>query len=158
MQQKLKKKKRKTYVYLLAVEKGKLKGGKLFKSRRKGMRDFPGLPVFKDSEPSMQGAQVPPLVGELRSHMLCGMAEKIFFKKEGRVWKGSQRRVGAVCEGNKDKELGKRLFRLIQLVLYLLLPWPPRSSHHHSLTVSSFITKLKLIQTRNFIVTETLEQ
>ena len=113
------------------------------------MRDFPGLPVFKDSEPSMQGAQVPPLVGELRSHMLCGMAEKIFFKKEGRVWKGSQRRVGAVCEGNKDKELGKRLFRLIQLVLYLLLPWPPRSSHHHSLTVSSFITKLKLIQTRN---------
>jgi len=73
------------------------------------------------------------------------MAEKIFFKKEGRAWKGSQRRVGAVCEGNKDKGLGKRLFRLIQLVLYLLLLWPPRSSPHHSLTVSSFITKLKPI-------------
>ena len=127
MQQKIKKK-RKTYVYFLAVEKGKLKGGKLFKSRRKGMRDFPGHPVFKDSEPSMQGAQVPSLVGELRSHMLCGMAEKIFFKKEGRAWKGRQRRVGAVCGGNKDKGSGKRVLRLIQLVLYLLLPWPPRSS------------------------------
>ena len=40
------------------------------------MRDFPGHPVFKDSEPSMQGAQVPSLVREQRSPPSCPAWQK----------------------------------------------------------------------------------
>ena len=43
--------------------------------------DFPGGPVV-DSMLPVQGVWVPSLVGELRSHVLCSVAKKIYIKKK----------------------------------------------------------------------------
>ena len=40
------------------------------------MRDFPSGSVVKTPKLPMQGAQAQSLVGEVRSHMPCGMAKK----------------------------------------------------------------------------------
>ena len=40
------------------------------------MRDFPSGSVVKTPKLPMQGAQVQSLVGEVRSHMPCGVAKK----------------------------------------------------------------------------------
>ena len=44
------------------------------------LRDFPDSPVVKSL--SMQGVWVRYLAGELRSHMLCGVAKKIYILKK----------------------------------------------------------------------------
>ena len=52
-------------------------------TRRARVRIFPGSPIVKTLCFSLQRAQVPSLVRELRSHMPRGMA-KIKFKAPGR--------------------------------------------------------------------------
>ena len=47
-------------------------------------RDFPGTPVVGTLLP-LQGVWVQSLVGELRSHMLCGVAKKFKNKNKSRV-------------------------------------------------------------------------
>ena len=52
----------------------------------KGLWDLPGGPVVKTALP-LQGAQFPPLVGELRSWMLQGIAVSLpTQKKDKRIW------------------------------------------------------------------------
>ena len=45
-------------------------------AQKRERRDFPGGSVVKDSVLPLQGAWIRSLVGELRSHMLQGVAEK----------------------------------------------------------------------------------
>ena len=50
----------------------------------------------------MQGVQVPSLVGELRFHMLCGMAKN---KRETKTYGGPLRWGGALEQHQRGKEL-----------------------------------------------------
>ena len=52
-------------------------------------RDFPSSPVV-NTLGSMQGAWVPALVGELRSHMPPGIAKKLKKKKKNAHYKGQR--------------------------------------------------------------------